>query len=68
MSTPIQISLGRKHHKTLRQEFNGKMSRQTIYNALCYRSNTSNSIKVRKRAKELLLKEVELIEAKELNN
>ncbi|QZT38692.1 hypothetical protein K5X82_07280 [Halosquirtibacter xylanolyticus] len=65
MTNPVQISLGRKHHKVLRNEFLPKMSRQTIFNALNYRSNTKNSREVRCRAKELLLNEISLIERTE---
>ncbi|MCT4672709.1 MAG: hypothetical protein N4A37_05620 [Prolixibacteraceae bacterium] len=66
MPNYVKISLGRKHHKVLREEFLPRISRQTIFNALTYRSNTPNSIAIRKKAKNLLLQEVELIEKNDL--
>lgn len=58
-----QISIGEKHHKTIREEFSG-VSRQTIYAALRFFNNSELAKKIRKRATELL--EQEAKEAKEL--
>lgn len=58
-----QISIGEKHHKTIREEF-ASVSRQTIYAALRFFNNSETAVKIRKRATELL--EQEAKEAKEL--
>lgn len=57
-----QICIGRKHHKELQKEFLPHISRQSIYNALSYRNNSEIALKVRMKAKELLLREIKEIE------
>ncbi|SEA39421.1 ATP-dependent Lon protease [Bizionia paragorgiae] len=55
-----EITLSQKHLKTLRDEF-GK-SRQTIYSALKDFTQSKLAKDIRKRAKELLQEEVNLID------
>ncbi|WP_086984877.1 hypothetical protein [Elizabethkingia miricola] len=52
-----QISIGEKHHRIIRNEFNS-VSRQTIYAALRYFNNSDTAKEIRKRALELLEEEV----------
>lgn len=51
-----RISLPPKRMKTLYKEFN--VSRQSIYNALCYYTDSPLAREIRARAKELLEQEL----------
>lgn len=52
-----QISLAQKHHKTLREEFSD-VTRQTIHNALNDFTKSDLAKRIRARAKELLVEEI----------
>lgn len=52
-----QISIGEKHHKIIRKEFEN-VSRQTIYASLRYFNNSETAQNIRKRALELLENEL----------
>lgn len=54
------IHLGQKHHKILQEEFT-YISRQTIHAALRYFNNSETAKAIRRRAKELLIEEIESI-------
>jgi hypothetical protein len=53
------INVASKHHKILREEF-PNVSRQTIYSALSYKTNSPTAKAIRKRAIELLQEEIDI--------
>lgn len=59
-SIPTSFQIASTHKNQIAREF--KTSRQTVFYALNYRTNSKQAIQIRQRAKTLLLQEIQKID------